>query len=461
MTENIQTVVSNGACIGCGGCAFAANGKMEINDLGMYQPEKSVVESQDQFTSSCPMLVPELNEDKLADEFLLDEQSHSDKLGKYLNTWVAHVAEGDWRRDGSSGGMGSWISSELLRLGEIDGVIHVKPVQRDGANSPFFRYGISRSQEEIQASAHSHYHVAEISEVLREAYEKPGRYLFIGVPCMVKALRRAQLSEPILKDKIPFTMALICGHLKSINWSLSLGWSAGIPPEHISKITFRVKSEGIPAKAYYYSVKDGRDGSEQVVDSANVVGGKFNVGAMMPNACNLCDDVVGETADITIGDAWLPQYAFDWKGKNMLIVRNKALSMILQNAAKQQRVSIGDMSHSEAVDAQVGGFRQRREGLTYRISSLKSKGQWVPTKREFPDAKPASFLRRVIYRLRVKCAAQSHVVFEEALAKRDLPYYENTMRSSFKKLRRLEIAVSLSRVMKGRIIAKMQKLSNG
>ena len=72
-------------------------------------------------------------------------------------------------------------------------------------------------------------------------------------------------------------------------------------------------------------------------DSAEAVGGKFNLGAMMLNACNYCDDVVGETADISIGDAWLPKYSFDWRGKNLLVLRNTVLSELIGAAVAEGR----------------------------------------------------------------------------------------------------------------------------
>ena len=52
------------------------------------------------------------------------------------------------------------------------------------------------------------------------------------------------------------------------------------------------------------------DGDSVQKDTALILG-KFNAGAMMLNACNYCDDVVGETSDLTVGDAWIPKYDTD------------------------------------------------------------------------------------------------------------------------------------------------------
>lgn len=450
--ESIGSVVKNNVCIGCGACAFATGGKMRLTSDGLFEPDDV---SQTAPVVYCPMLTPELDEDRLADHFLGDSKYRSDKLGKFDEVWAAHVEEGTWRRDGSSGGVGSWLATELLERGLVDAVIHVRPTKRLVSTDPFFRYSISRTREQIRASAHSHYHVVELSEVLKEVSSSPGRYLFIGVPCMVKTVRRVQVKNPVVASRILYTMALVCGHLKSVNWSLSLGWGAGISPCELSAINFRVKSASVPSRAYYFEVVNGRDGSRLIVDSANIVGGKFNLGAMMPEACNYCDDVVGETADITIGDAWLPRYACDWRGKNMLVLRNPELSSLIAVAATEGRVALEPMSHAEAVDAQAGGFRQRREGLIYRLALARLSGSWVPVKRTFQDISPPGPLRRSIYRLRMKVSRLSIKTFREALALNDYTHYSRHMQGTLRRLRQIELAASALRVVRLRVKGKV------
>lgn len=42
----------------------------------------------------------------------------------------------------------------------------------------------------------------------------------------------------------------------------------------------------------------------------------------MYKACDFCDDVFAETADIALGDAWLPEYVQDGNGTNVVVTRN-------------------------------------------------------------------------------------------------------------------------------------------
>lgn len=453
----IMDVVDQGYCVGCGGCAFATGGKMGIDAHGFYRPTLPEDHDQTCAESSCPFLVPELNEDALADRFLPQTAHRNHKIGKHTQVFAAHVAEADFRRRGSSGGIGSWLPAELLRLGKIDGVIHARRVERKEGLDPFFRYGISRNEEEIRKAAHSHYHVVELSEVLKEVAATPGRYMFVGIPCMVKAMRRAQLQSPELRERIAYSMALICGHLKSIHWAVSLGWGVGIAPEDLEAIEFRVKSEGIPAKAYYFGARKKGDVDYSVHDSADIVGGKFNLGAMMPDACNYCDDVVGETADLTIGDAWLPRFAFDWRGKNMVVSRSFELDEVISNAAGEGRIVIDDMTAAEAADAQAGGFRQRREGLAYRLAKAKHERSWTPTKRDLPDMTQPGPLRARIYDLRMRIATESREAFRRALDIGDFGIYVSRMQKQLVALRRLELTISAFRIVQVRLRALLSR----
>lgn len=450
-SSTVTSVIDGGVCVGCGNCAFVSKGQMQIDQNGFYQPQLGSAADEDSLAMACPFLKPDWNEDRLADRFLPHALEHDYRLGKYSALHAAHVVEADFRAKGSSGGMGSWLGVELLKKGLVDGVIHARPVGRDSLEAPFFRYGISRTISEIREAAHSHYHVVEISKVLEEVEEEDGRFLFVGVPCMVKALRRAQILRPELVNRVPYAMGLVCGHLKSIHWAMSLGWGAGVPPEDQEAITFRVKSESTPAKAYYFSIKSRKSDRETVHDSAAVTGGKFNLGAMMPDACNFCDDVFAETADITIGDAWLPQFLLDPQGKNMIVSRNPDLDRVLSEAVAEGRLKLDQLTQNEAAFAQAGGLRQRREGLRYRLERARRQGKWVPEKRNLPDMQMPSLLRARIYDMRCRISDSSRNAFRAALDARDFGVYETAMRRSFRALRRLELLMSAQRIIKVRL----------
>jgi coenzyme F420-reducing hydrogenase beta subunit len=419
---------------------------MLLNGYGEYEP------SLDEFSrntgrlgeadaaSVCPFLLPELNEDELAKQRFAEWCDFDARIGYHHATFAGHALEGEFRSQGTSGGLGTWIAAELLSLGHIDGVIHVKPVQDRSQEDPLFAYQVSRSVEEIREGAKTRYHVVEMSQVMTEVRSTPGRYLFFGVPCMCKAVRRLQEFDSIISERIAFVVSLVCGHLKSLNWTLSLAWGSGIPPENLLDFQYRTKGPGIPARSYVFRAI-ARNPEQPVVqrNAATVVGGKYNAGAMMPSACDYCDDVVGETADLTIGDAWLPRFDVNDGGTNLLIVRNPALREVLQSAAESERISIEAISATEAGDSQAGGFRHRREGLSYRLAREAAAGNWTPEKRVKPGQYRVSRLRRRIYDVRSLVATKSREAFRRALDAGEYTLYVEAMQPILKKLRRLQI----------------------
>lgn len=464
MKGDLNKVVEGNYCVGCGACAYASKGVMKINKYGEYEPDlnSDVFKNKEvlkKVEAVCPFLKPELNENILGKEFLDGKSNYSDKIGYYEKVYAGYVTEKEFRNNGTSGGSGTWVGAELLRLGLIDGVIHVKKSERVKTNDPFFKYGLSTTQEEIKEGAKSKYHVVEISEILNIIKDKPGKFLFIGVPCLVKSIRRVQKIDPIIKEKIAYTVSLVCGHFKSINWTLSLGWAKGILPEQLDDFQYRTKGDGIPARKYIFRAW-GKDKTKKYIqaDSAKVTGGKFNQGALMLPACNFCDDVVGETADLTIGDAWLPQFEADDNGTNLLIFRNKELLTVFERAKNNNQLFLVEITEKDAINAQSGGFRQRGEGLSHRIKRKEIQGKWVPEKRVKSSSFKVSLLRKKIYTKREDVTMLTRETFYEALRDNDYSHYVNTTNSKIEKLRKLELFSIFFKALNNKIQRKLYKV---
>ncbi len=459
--KTIGQVVDGGYCVGCGACAYAGGFKMQLNQYGEYVPQGAsdrAHNADDPLQIVCPSLQPQLNEDVLAAPLFAEHCEHDSKIGYYCELFGGYVAEGAYRENGTSGGFGTWIGSELLRLGLIDGVIHVKPQQTQDADEPLFRYAISRDEAEIVGGAKTRYHVVEFSGVLEEVRQTEGRYLFVGVPCMCKAIRRIQRMDQVIADRIVFVASLVCGHLKSTNWTKSLAWSQGIEPKDLAAFQYRTKSPEIPARAYVFRATP-RQSSLPVIqqDSAAVPGGKYNSGALMLNACDYCDDVVGETSDITIGDAWLPRFEADNRGTNLLVVRNPKLRDLLCSAADSGRVQLSRISAKEAANSQSGGFRHRREGLSYRLAVAEAQGIPYPIKRVKPNEFRISRLRKRVYDARREVVVQSRIYFQAAIANSDFSIYAKAMNPLVSHLRRLEYRSIFFRALTNRLTRLLRR----
>jgi hypothetical protein len=119
--------------------------------------------------------------------------------------------------------------------------------------------------------------------------------------------------------------------------------------------------------------------------------------------------VVAETADVSFGDAWAEPYSADGRGTNVVIIRSPLVQSLITAAIAEGRLSLDAVDSKFVEQTQAAGFRQRREGLAYRLTWPHLGIQ--PRKRVAPDARHLPFRRKLIYRMRSQITVWSHRVF--------------------------------------------------
>jgi coenzyme F420-reducing hydrogenase beta subunit len=410
-----RDMVSSGLCTGCGGCVSLAGGaqaRMAWDADGQLKPhgDRRWHEGRSApFSERCPFSPLAANEDAIA-AMRFPQAPHADPwIGRFEAAYVGHAAEAGYREQGSSGGMVSWVAAELLRREMVDGIAHVAPADpREGA---FFRYRIARDQASLRGGAKSRYYPVEMSAVLREMREVPGRYAVVGIPCFIKAVHLACRSDPVLRERIAFTLGLVCGHMKSRHMVESFAWQMGLGIDEVREVDFRVKNPDRPAN-WYTARLARRDGEVRMRDWWHLVDGDWGSGFFQNRACDFCDDVVAETADISFGDAWVEPYSSDGRGTNVVVVRSPALHRMLEDGRAEGRLALDPIDAAFVRETQAAGFRQRREGLAYRLAWKRSGVK--PRKRVAPERRHLPLRRKLVYRLRHCITRGSAVMFRLA-----------------------------------------------
>jgi coenzyme F420-reducing hydrogenase beta subunit len=405
-----RDVVAAGLCIGCGACA-GADGRLDWDRYGQLKPRGEWASKADAgFASICPFSPGAANEDDIAAGKFPEAPRRDDRIGRFEEAYVGHVAEEGFRAGGSSGGMVSWVAAELLRRGLIDGVAHVAPADPE-TDGRFFRFRIARSQAEIQEGARSRYYPVELSQVLAEIRNVPGRYAVVGVPCFVKAINLLRANDAVLRDRIAFTLGLFCGHMKSARFAESFAWQLGAPLDQVRAVEYRRKDPERPAN-WYTAHLTLADSSARWQDWWHLVDGDWGAGFFQNSACNYCDDVVAETADVSFGDAWVEPYSSDGRGTNVVIVRSPEIHEIVAGAVRAARLKLQAVDSAFVVETQAAGMRQRREGLSYR---LRIAPPGLPlVKRVRAGGRELPLRRKALYRSRRWISAGSHIVFDLA-----------------------------------------------
>ena len=195
-------IVRAGMCIGCGSCvaqADAPDTHMQFDAYGHLKPHGPPAwlrRRSARLTHTCPFSPAARNEGQLAAELFPTAAQRDASVGRFHTAYVGYVAAEDFRRQGSSGGMVSWVAAELLRTGAVDAVAHVAPGEDPAA--PRFAYRVSRSEAELRSGARSRYYPVELSGVLAAIRATPGRYAIVALPCFTKALHLLRASDPVL-----------------------------------------------------------------------------------------------------------------------------------------------------------------------------------------------------------------------------------------------------------------------
>lgn len=426
-------VVKNGYDFGTGSWAVATNKvQMKLNQDGKYEPrliDRSVEISAEELRNleETSLSTSKKNESDVAKSLFsgFSNIKYDQRIGYYLGLYIGHVSEKSYRTDGSSGGFGTWILKELLVNQYIDGVIHVKKAT---ATNKLFEYGISKSVEEILAGSKTKYYPVEYSETINYIRKHPGRYAIVGLPSYIMELRLISEIDPVVKQSIKYTVGLVCGHQKSAKYAEFLAWQCGIKPGNLDNIDFRKKRNDAPANQYAIEVTGKVNGAQKTIvkPMSELKGGNWGEGVFKVRASDFTDDVMNETADITLGDAWLPEYTTDSKGNNILVVRNPLIKNIIEEGIKNKTVKLDKVGVETIYRSQSSHYRHTRVELSYRLLKQKRKGIWVPQKRVVPNAS-VSWIRRRIQDQREKICLDAPLFYRTAVEKDDLEYFVRKM----------------------------------
>lgn len=433
--ELSSTVLKGGYCVGCGACSVPDGSPfaMALNRDGQYE---AVPRFEPGYLSSLPVVCPfsgqATDEDALSRVFLPDATTSDALLGRYLSMRVGHVAVDDYRTKGSSGGFGSWIAISLLASGLVDAVAHSGPTEAAPDGETLYSYRVSRTAEEVRGGSKSHYYPVQMGDVLQQIRATEGRFAIIGIPCFIKAVRLLAASDPILRQRIRYCIGLFCGHLKSTGFAELLGWQLGVRPENLGAIDFRTKLEGRRVEDYGVTATGRASGGCVPTSSSRpkseLFGTDWGLGLFKYKACDYCDDFSAETADVAIGDAWLPRYSAEYRGTNVVIVRSREIEEIVQEGMRTGALDLSEISADDVHASQSGNVNHRRDGLSYRLAMDDLRRTWRPRKRVAARFRVRDGKFRRAQRDRITLREASHEQWHIAKARGELEHFDAVMR---------------------------------
>lgn len=434
--------------------------KMKMNIFGEYYPACDNVDALNDpnIKEICSMSNQSDDESVIGYDLFgnVENIKHDDILGYYSDLYAGYVVEGDYRKNASSGGMATWILKELLEKKYIDGVIHVKPA--DDGDGILFKYGISKTVEEISANSKSRYYPVEFSDVINMVKETEGSYAIVGIPSFITEIRLLAKFDPIVGQRIKFTIGLICGHQKSAKYAENLAWQCGIKPGNLKSIDFRLKDQNLPASDYSTRITGIIDGQERTIirSQKDFFGSDWGHGFFKTNFSDYTDDAMNETADVSLGDAWLQPYVNDGLGNNIVITRNETISNIIKDGIADGKVKLDELSLERIISSQAGLIHHTRDELPYRLYKKDKQNLWRPKKR-LAASSDVPFFKKRVQDLRQQIAYNSKIEYQKAVEKDDWDYFKKNMKKyvnqykfTYKliRLQKLGLSGSVKRLLK-------------
>ena len=421
--NSISDVIDNDLCIGCGLCSsIDKNLTVKLNRYGFYQATIQEVNGNPRSDSErasyvCPFTTKSKNENDIASSIFEKDSLFDEYIGTFKKIYAARSSTIKYFDKSSSGGALRSLVVYLLKKSVIKKVVYVK--NKD--TPPFFEYAITDKVDDIVNASTSAYAPVTLSDVVNQLHGDYSDYAFIGLPCFIKSLRNYfSIIKGLSANQHPIMLGMICGHLKSANYFIYLAHQMGISENDIVGVNFRKKIPGKSANEKGVSIKysDGSSVLEKNEIVQNLHGTDYGFGYFKYKACDYCDDIFAETADITFGDAWLPSYMD--KGTSLVVLRSTKLLQYFNQMIDEKLLKVEHLETIDAIKSQFSGIKHRRKGLQYRLFLDKIKNRKAPQKRVLPSNNTISYKYKIVQKFRIWIRLCSSTLFFECKKKNDL-----------------------------------------
>ena len=304
------------------------------------------------------------------------EEDIQNFVGEYKGSCLASSASDEIRQNAASGGVVSTLLSDALANNIVDGVLVCKTEIVEGkVRSRFF---IAALEEEILLAQGSTYVATKFSkEAIPLIRNFKGRVGIVGLPCDLSILKQKMETDPLLRDKVKFTIALVCGH-NSQN-------------KLVDKIAMKLEREA-DSKLTAYRFRKGhwRGYLEATFANKNKIEKPFSYFGLYQNLfffaekkCLYCNDHFGYDADISIGDVWSYSLKHESVKFSGIIKKTTRGSELVDNAIERKQLVARTADIGSIVEGQ-----KRIAPFHYNISARhkagKKLGLDIPDKTKVP-----------------------------------------------------------------------------
>lgn len=384
-------IVSNDLCCGCGVCGGVCPKsaiKIEWNKFGEYVPvvNYALCDGCSLCLKVCPFWDKNKNENELSTVIFKDKcVKHDNILGSYIQLYSGYVKNSENRFNSASGGLATWLLSELLEKNIVDRVCCVEPITR---SDNLFKFSIFKDPLQLKTTSKSVYYPVELSSIIKKIIVSNSRYAIVGLPCAIKSIRLATHVNRLLKKRISILIGLVCGQQKSKFFAEYLCSISQNKPTQMISASFRVKNKNRHHLDHRFDYKCYSE--DKVVEGhiyqTEGMGKLWGNDCFKLNSCNYCDDITSELSDISFGDAVSEEYSYGNLGSNFVIVRDNTIDRILNNGLEDGEIFLKKAPLSAVKNRQKGTILFKHRDLQHRLfmANRQNNNRYIPKKRVLP-----------------------------------------------------------------------------
>jgi len=366
MGQTIESVIKDKLCTGCGTCvSLCPNEALELTldyEKGIYVPELNKERCID--CSVCYEVCPGSGIDfgGLSKE-IFGKKPNNVLIGSYLNCYTGYATDRKIRYNSASGGLVTQLLIFALEAGIIDGALVTRMKTSETLKPEPF---IARTKNEIIAASKSKYCPVPANLALSEILEEEGRFAVVGLPCHIQGVRKAERINKKLRERIVLHLGLFCSHASTF-WATELFLQRiGVEKKEIVSLDYR--GEGWPGFMKIL-LKDGTTKMLPLPLYWDFLGQDF----LIPRRCLMCSDGLNELADLSFGDAWLPDFSNDNLGTSILIARSSAGKRLLKNAKSAGKIELNEIPPDKVIQSQLNMLYFKKKNVNSRIKLLRQK----------------------------------------------------------------------------------------
>jgi coenzyme F420 hydrogenase subunit beta len=270
--------------------------------------------------------------------------------GPVLGVWEGYANDDEIRFRGSSGGASTAISLYCLERGNVAGILQIGTSPDNALENSTV---MSCNRDELLRCTGSRYSPAAPCKEFDLIKNGPGEYVFVGKPCDIVALRKAQAIDPLLKEKVFAAISIFCAGTPSTDGTSAVLKALDADEDKVEE--FRYRGCGWPGVATA-KMKDGTDARQMTYEQSWGQILSKHVGLR----CRLCPDGTGEFADISCGDPWYREIEPGESGRSLLLARTEIGKEILKKVASSGYISIEELQADKLSGSQKGLLAKRQ-----------------------------------------------------------------------------------------------------